>query len=274
MITFEEYQAINAINASSIKAGRISMKHMRAEMTKDAPKDSPSLRWGRLVHSAILEPDLFFRRLAIYDGVRRGKEWDKFEADHDPAFIVKPDEHAELFALSNAVHANAEAHRLITGSIHEMTVLWNREQDGIGKCKARLDGWMEGEGLIVELKTTTRITPAQFARQFLAYGYDLQAGWYADGVEMITNKKPAVVLVVIEAEPPFDVFTAPVPRLAIEQGQKQAREIARKYRDCEAAGQFPGVLDGRAALDELPLPEWYGADLVSSAFAEMAASEL
>jgi len=53
MMEFNEYKNINAINASSIKAGRKSMMHMHASFNRANDKDSAARRWGRLAHMAI-----------------------------------------------------------------------------------------------------------------------------------------------------------------------------------------------------------------------------
>ena len=55
-MTYEEYAELPGINATSIKAGVKSMLHMHHCMTGGGHKETPALRWGKLVHLAVLEP--------------------------------------------------------------------------------------------------------------------------------------------------------------------------------------------------------------------------
>jgi hypothetical protein len=271
-MNFADYQAIEAINATALKAGTRSMKHMRHVMTGGAKEETDAMRWGSIVHKAILEPDEFFKCVAIHDGIRRGKEWDAFKALHAHAEdILKPSEHAKLFALSQAVHADQEAHRLITGTDHEMTITWEDQDYGGGK--ARLDGFSRRDG-VIEIKTTSKITPSEFGKQFVSMGYDIQCGWYCEGAQLCGMSKeiPACHIIAIESAEPFDVVVYKVPEMVVNVGRSKARKIARRYRTCEAAGVFDGVAGGGIA--ELVLPPWYGENDVMDAFAEMSADEL
>jgi hypothetical protein len=270
-VTFSDYQAIPAINATAIKAGQISMRHMRHKMTGHDDDCTTSMRWGRLVHSALLEPDAFFKRVSVWECTRRGKAWDAFEAEHDPEFILTKtedkDEFANLFALSQSAHADKDAHRILSGSRHEQAIQWTGKE--YGAAKARLDGWHDTDG-VVEVKTCRQIQ--SFPRQFAGLNYDIQTGWYTLGAESCgMGKDVPCVVIVIESAPPWDVAVYRVPAMALAIGRKKAVETAAQYRACEKKGAFPGVSDG---MTELKLPEWYGGEAVAEMFAEQSAEAL
>ncbi len=269
-MTFAEYQALDGINASAIKAGALSMKHMHAVMTGVEKEQTTAMRWGSIVHKAILERAEFFRRVSVFEGYKKGKDWESFKAEHDPEWILSSDEHAKLFALSAAVHANKDAHRLIEGTGHEVTAAWN-DQD-YGQAKSRLDGFSERFGML-ELKTARLIAPELFAKQFVKMGYDLQCGWYCEGAQLSKMSKdiPACHVIAIESVEPFDVAVYTIPRMVIDVGRSKARKIARAYRIAEAAGIFEGVAEG---ITDLVMPSWYGEKDVMNAFAEMSAEDL
>lgn len=267
-MTFEEYQQIDAINATAIKAGQKSMLHMRTVMTGKRTDETPAMRWGRIIHSAVLEPN-YADSLAVYTGaVKRGKAWDEFAVINAGREIVTLDERAELTAIINAVQANPHAKALIDGSEHEMTVQWD---DECGHCKARLDGWAPYSG-IIEIKTTGAITANQFARQYINMGHDLQVGWYSRAIEKTTGKKPDVTIIAIESSPPFDVAVWTLNRAAVVTGERHAIEIANRYAACCKAVEWPGVQED--GPEELTLPEWYAFEGVCAAYSEMAAAEL
>jgi hypothetical protein len=266
-MTFEEYKAIPALNATAIKAGGLSMLHMHAAMTGVEKEQTPAMRWGKIVHKAILEREAFFKTVSVFEGsVRRGQAWDQFQADHDPEWILTTDQHAKLFALSAAVHANADAHRLIESSMHEVTAQW--AGDEYGPAKARLDGFSERAG-VVELKTARAINQRMFAKAFAGSGYDIQCGWYCEGANRASLCKtfPACNVIAIESKPPFDVAVYTISNTTLQVGLARAKKIAARYRDAERAGVFPGV---SAGVTELVMPDWYGGEEVSEMFAEMA----
>jgi len=49
-LSFDEYRAIEAINASAIKKGQISMLHMRQEITRESTPPTPAMQWGSVIH--------------------------------------------------------------------------------------------------------------------------------------------------------------------------------------------------------------------------------
>lgn len=257
-MTFEEYQAIDAINASAIKVGAASsMLHMRYAMTHKQSNHTPSMRWGSLVHKSVLEPLEFSKLVSVWQGGRRfGKEWDLFNASNDPEWVVNSDEFAGLMAISNAVHAVSLAHKLIETSRHEVTLQWNGS--GYGAAKARLDG-LTNEGAVVELKTTSKIK--DFPNQFVRLGYDIQCGWYAEGVRMTSEKKinRRVWLIVAESVEPYDVAVYSVPVNALNSGLQKAVEIATQYRVCETTDTWPGVQQEQGS--QLQMPAWYEGDV-------------
>ena len=240
-MTYEEYALLPGINATSIKAGVKSMMHMHHCMTGNSQKETPALRWGKLVHLAVLEPEVYGTAATIWTGGRRfGKVWDAFVEDAGgPEWIVKAEENAELLQMTAAVHGNPDAHRLIESSMHEQTVTWEG-----GKC--RLD--MAGDGWIADLKTTARIDG--FGRQFFNLSYDMQFGWYADGAGC--DRAYAIVL---ESAAPFDCIVYRVPDHILERGRTRAQDIARHYQACCLCKSWPGVGNGESMMD-LPVPAW------------------
>ena len=94
---FEDYAGAGGINASAIKQGRTGMKHMRLAMTGGVKDDTPAMRMGRLIHAAVLEPDVFNQNAVVFEGkTRRGKAWDEFKAEHAEGWIVTYDERDQL----------------------------------------------------------------------------------------------------------------------------------------------------------------------------------
>ena len=251
-MTFAEYAAIDAINASAIVAGRVSMRHMHAEMMHERKTDSPAMAWGRKVHAAVLEPDRFFASLAIWDGaVKRGKEWDAFKAANpDPDAIVTRSELSDLESMKRAIWDHAIASDMLRGVETEQVIQW--EDDVYGAGKARMDAVKPG--MVIDYKTTRNIEPAAFYRTAYNLAYHVRMGWYAHGIEIATGTRPRVYLVVQESDRPFDCWACEIPASILKAGEKEAFEIAVRYSIARNdGGRYWGVSN---EMEEYQLPAW------------------
>ena len=254
-MTYADYAAIPAINATAIKAGRTSMLHMRHSLTGPEREETPALRLGRLVHAAILEPDVLLPTLAVYDGNKQGNKWRDYQAANAGREIVTRAEAAAIGAISATVHGNERAAWLLSRTRHEAVLTWTG--DKYGAAKARLDGL--AADAIVEVKTTRAQTERQFAGQFCGLGYDLQVGWYAEGVCRTTGAQhsPPCWLIVVSSVAPYWCQVVRCADQDVERWRGAAVEIAAQYRECESAGKFDGPLAG---VDVLVEPAWAKGD--------------
>jgi len=276
-MTNDEYTALPGIRASELKHGRKSMGHMRAAVLGELPKSTPALRFGRLFHGAVLEPDIFANKAVVWRGGRRGtKAYEAFlmENGGDEEWVLDQDEFSALLRMGTSVHANTEAHRLIEGTTHEVTLSWTDKLYGAAKC--RMDGYHDGIGLL-EVKSAAdvgarradgRYDGTRFFSAFARMGYDLQLGWYAEGLAAHGMPVSNVSLIAVEKSSPYSVVVLDVPGHIVESGRKEAVELARAYRCCEAAGHWPGVAEGRQVLE---LPEWASEKVDDSGIEEVQA---
>jgi hypothetical protein len=248
-MTETDYRALPGLTATDLKAGAVSMRHMRASVKGELRKESPSLAWGSIVHAAILEPERFWQGVATWQGeAKRGKEWTEFKAANEARTILDAEETGMLERLIDSVYSNPEAARLIEGSEHEVLQRFEGQPYGLGK--ARLDGL--AERYFIELKTARAVDKRRFASQFYGLGYDIQVGWYSIPV-------PGRLCFVIAAEsaPPYDCIVYQVPSEVVKAGQERAIEIAARYRASESAGIFNGVDEGAWIVEFVP-PAWAG----------------
>ena len=255
-LTYAKYAALPGLRASEIVEGRTSMLHMAYAVGGGEKPETPALRWGRLLHAAILEPLVLMRDAAVYDGHKRGKAWDEFKADNSHAEIVTAGEVEQLQAVSDAVRANRDARRLIDGSEHELTATWHDPAYGCGK--ARLDGL--GAVGVVELKSTARIDPFSFSRTAHRLGYHVKMGWYVHGLRKVQGAVPPVWVVSFEQSAPYDVAVYRVSHAVLQAGEDEAVEIATRYHTHALCNSFPGVANGDVLDFELPAWATDGGD--------------
>lgn len=248
-MTEQEYGRLEGISASAIKAGMKSMAHMRMVMQRPRSDENatPAMRWGKLAHMAILEPNRFAAETAVWTGSRRaGKEWEQWQERHAGKHQITQDEREQLMSMQAAVLAHHNADMLIRHTdAFERPIQWDGG-DGIGKCKARVDGCGAGYmgatgacgGLLIEYKTCKELGKGaqKFLRQAESLGYPLQLAWYWAGL----GRPEHVWCIAQESVEPYSVATIWVPAAVLEGALHEAETIAKTYRICEKNGIFAG----------------------------------
>ncbi len=243
----EAYDQIQRVNWSSLKHMGKSPAHYRQNLLTPR-KDTDALKFGRVVHLAVYEPEKFAYSVAVWGGGRRaGKEWDKFCEHNDGRELLTEEEMRCVTAISNAVRAAAGPY--VSSGSGEVTVLWQPE--GVD-AKARLD-FVSNAGPIVDLKTARDASPGAFAKQFFNLGYDGQSAWYVDAWKAATGEKRPYVIVAIEKADPFVVQVYRVPESALELGREKYRANLEMLAHCRRESKWPGYAEGEV---ELEIPRW------------------
>lgn len=241
------YDRIERLNISRLKRARISPLHYRA----DVRHETKPLALGTLAHLLTLEPERADGQVAVWDGkVRRGKEWDAFQAEHAGCIIATAAEVEAALTMAEAVRNHPVAASYLQHGMAEATLLWEM---GSRKCKGRVDWLDQSTDTIVDLKTAAEIDPRSFGRAVLRYATDLQLAFYADGYTAITGRTPRVVVIAVESKPPHDVIVYRVPDSVIARGRAEYWRLLDLLTTCEASGQWPGQAADEV---ELELPVW------------------
>lgn len=248
-----DYRALPGVHFSTLKTMDLSPLHY-LHATKRADYSTSAMTLGTVVHSLVLtgHPPA---GTVIWDGTRRGKAWDEFEAAHPDRIILRAAELGDAEAMRAAVLGHTEASALLSQGDHEVTVVW--ESHGM-PCRGRVD-WMR-QGSIVELKTTRSIDPRIFMREIATRQYHAQLAFYTEGIALAFEREPPLCpfLIAVESAAPFDVCVYRVGADALEAGARKVAEWMRTLRACTDSDTWPGV-DGGKAVD-LRLPDWALAD--------------
>lgn len=245
----EDYFAMEGLNASLLKSGAKSMKAMKS-YNDNGITTTPAMAKGTQLHTIVLEPELFGSQIALYDGRRAGKAWEQFQADNEGKEIVKPNEMTDLFAVRDSVWANEKARLAITNTSHEVALSW---ECATGKGKARLDGYNEQSGLVLEFKTTSDASPAGFTKQAYNMNYHIQLGWIRSGLLSLGLKCNRVVVVAAEQKAPYDVVCYEVGEDVLDRGEADAFRIERKWKIARDLDIYEGACEEGAILS---LPAW------------------
>ena len=266
-MTEAEYNALPGIRASAIKAGAVTMKHMRAAMLGQREDQTDAMAWGQMVHGAILEPERFWQGVVFWhggltkDGVlsmsKATNTYKQFEADALAAgkTILTDSQRVKLEECIDAVWCKPAIAALLQACEREVPRRWSdRTAYGDGKC--RLDGICAGR-FWLEVKTTAATSLRRYSNQHYDMGYDMQLGWYSIGAGV---DLPCRLVIVSNGSIPDAVLFKPIDRGVIERGRDKAVEIARRYRACEAAQVFPGMDGGEDEVEFVPPARAGGKD--------------
>lgn len=249
-MTRAEYDAIDAVNYSTLKFLRVSPKHYRHAVDTPA-SDTATFQFGRAVHTAILEPDRFPLDFAVWTGDRRaGKDWEAFKAANAGRTIVKADEYEVAIAMRNAVRSHPAAAPLLAQGWPEKSVVWTDPDTGI-KCKARLD-WLCGS--VVDVKTAADIDPARFGATVARYGYHIQAAFYRAGVAYgLGLVDMPFHIIAVEKTAPYDVVVYQLDDAALYAGEEEVRGLLATLKSCRERNEWPGRSSSETMLS---LPGW------------------
>jgi hypothetical protein len=253
-----DYVADRAINWSLLKLLDKSPAHYRHAVEHPDEGDTASRTMLRAAHMAILEPDRFAAEVVVYDGgVRRGKAWDAFAAQHAGCVILNEREWATVTAARDAIARHPVASRLLSGGHAEVVLRWTDEATGRA-CKGIADylhepGSIDDRPVLVDLKGCQSVDPEAFARDCARMGYHGQMAHYAAGVEARYGVAPIVYLVGYESAAPHDVGVFLLSDDDLWLGEQFRRRLLDRLMECERTNTWPGRCPEVVTLD---MPAW------------------
>lgn len=189
-------------------------KYIKKEIEK---LEIPAFDIGTYFHTALLEPEKLKLECAVYEGVRRGKDWEAFkEANANKAIITKT-ELDQANGLINAVQNSPVAMRRLTKGQPEVSAFVNLRiaESGVIYChdleksvtvtggfkkekapkkgtditiKVRAD--LIADDFILDLKSTNGNTKSkyQMRTKVSSYNYDLSAALYLDMFSLVGER--------------------------------------------------------------------------------------
>ena len=195
-----QYHAANGISSSGLK--KIYAKSVWHYINQ-SPFSSDSMRLGSAIHTAILEPKLFYDEYVVmqkFDG--RTTEGKKLKAEYEAAAEGKTTLTADEFAIVDGVirnyNKNDQAKYYTRGEIELSHYL---EFNGVD-VKVRPDCINKVAGFISDPKTCQDNSPKAFIRDVYKYNYHLQAAFYSDTLGVDPKN---FVFISIETKAPYSI---------------------------------------------------------------------
>ena len=241
---FKEYQSLKAVNWSTLKHMAMSPLHY-LHATNNPQEETDVMRFGRLVHCMVLEPEQVSSNFAVWEGGRRyGKEWDAFNDACAADTIVTREQLERAAESAQAIRSHPLVAPLLNGALFEVTNQWTDALTGIA-CKSRCD---VVTGAIVDLKLTADIREFRVAAQTARMGYHAQLAFYADGWATKTGENRPAIIIAAEPKPPYDVAVYELDEDTLATGQAHYQRLLDRLKQCRESGQYPGMYTDRQAL--------------------------
>lgn len=230
---------------STLKAMAQSPAHYAAACQRER-EDSTAFMLGRAIHAMVLQSIL----PAVFYGVRRGKEWEAFKAEHQGIEIVNEAEWEICQRTAEAVARNNDATRLLAScDKKEHPIEW--DYFGI-PCAGRIDAC--SDTAIVELKSCECAKPRKFLYDAQKYGYDAQLAWYDLGIGGLKTDDYGIqwrdhFIIAVEKGSTNICQVYQLDKLRSDQGFGKIEDWIGKYRKAIESGEWMGYADGIVTWD-------------------------
>jgi exodeoxyribonuclease VIII len=215
--------------------------------------DTPAMRLGRAVHAATLEPDSFPVLYGVWDGARRGAQWNAFALACDEAGleVLTRAEYDTCLAIRDAVRSDPVAGPYLQAALEtEKTLEWTDSGTSL-RCKSRVDAL--GAWYVADLKTTRDAGPVEFPKTAARLMYAHQLAFYCNGAEAVYGSGFDAVLIAVESEAPHDVCTYLVSEDDLWAARDEVARLLARVKECLTTDTWPGRF---TQPQTLTLPPW------------------
>lgn len=162
----------------------------------------------------------------------------------------------QVIGTARAIKANKHASAAFSQKGEsELSIFWQDEESGL-QLKCRPDFLPYDCEDIPDYKTCASVNPETFYKDFLNYGYHIQAAMYREGIKSVTGKTvQSFFFVAQEKEPPY-ITQVYIPDMAlIEHGRKAVKNALEVYSECEKTGIWKTFSDKVIELTIQDKPE-------------------
>lgn len=252
----EAYHALPYVSASRLKLLAKSPAHLKYSL-ENPTAQTEAMRFGELVHTAILETDRFLNSIAVAPKVDRRtsigkKAWEDFQVENVGKIVIGAGELKQVEAIVESVKQHRVASLLVDKSKNKEVSCVAQHSSGM-ILKARIDAIVRSASTVFDLKTTTDASPQGFSKAIYQYGYHVQGAFYLEVLKLLGMPLEHVCFIAVEKEAPYNVAVYRLSKEALELGRKQAEKLILKWQECERLNKWEGYGEG---VLEISLPSW------------------
>lgn len=203
-------------------------------------KQTAEMAFGSLFHDVVLfglhdKAILVPESVLSKDGKRAGTAFKEFAEEHAGKSLLLREDFTRLQNMVDAVSSHKIASKLLNfdDAAVEESIFWADATTEL-KLRCRPDVRRISMPLLVDLKTTTDVSPKALATSVHNFGYNRQSVFYKEGAKLLTGVKHDFMFIAVEKEPPHRVVCFDLHQRAIEKGYEDYRggldALAEAYR--------------------------------------------
>ena len=245
-----DYHEHDSISNSGLKLISRSPAHYKHQERKEPTRN---LVIGSALHMAVLEPELYSSTyIESYATDRRSKQYKDLSDAYGGEFVLTLDESEKIEGISKSLWDNFGEYLKLPGHT-ELSGFAIDPETGV-TCRHRFDK-LTNSGIGIDLKTTIDARPEAFSKSVQAYGYHMQAAFYADQYQWITGDEiNDFIFLVVESSPPYACKAYVLNHESIDIGRDIYRKCLNEYAKCRKSGFWPAY--GGDELHEISIPQW------------------
>lgn len=250
--TDEEYHASEPVSRSQLwTLHSKTPAHMRGA----EPKANKDLDTGKLLHLAVLQPELVGRRYVVTDPISRSTNaWKEqvARAIADGKQLITTLQYDEAMKMAAVAHRESVVRELMQDSIIEQSYYWTHEPTGL-PVKARPDIYSHRIKILGDYKTARSASPRSFGKSIAEYGYHLQEAIYSDGGRAVGNEVEGFVFIAQEKEAPYVVSIFELSPEDLAEAQTIYDVAMSRYAKCVRDDHWPAYGEG---VQTITMPNW------------------
>lgn len=200
---------------------------------------------GDLAHAALLEPHrLATDYVAVPDellatnGAMSTKDAKAFKATNEALGItvLKSNDFDAVTEMVKSVQAKLGPWLTAPAKI-EHAIYWTDESTGI-RCKCRPDFLVVNDKacVVLDVKTTSDVSPGEFQRRVESMAYWLQDAHYSAGVRAVFGKEPLFLFLAVETTWPFACAVYEISQMDREDAFEAHRQLLIDVGACQESG--------------------------------------
>lgn len=256
-ISNDEYHSSEGISRSAVmefKKTPFHYWHKYINKNYVKPEESAAMKFGSMLHTAILEAHAFDNRYFVMNKVdRRTKEgksyYDEMLEKNKNKILIAHEEYEKSLEMASRCKCNTQAQELIHGAQYEKSIYWNDPDTGI-LCKVRPD--ILHDNFVVDYKTTNDASEIAFQRSVYNYGYYMQAAMTSEAFKHALNKEMlGFIFLAQETSDPYLTAIYQMDQAGIDQGVQEFKSILWDIKKCRDNNEYPGY-----PTKIISLPNW------------------
>ena len=262
-ISNEEYHASSGVSRSALWTYKQLPKkywyeYLSGEYVR--PAETESFLIGSMLHTMMLEPELFESSYYVMPKVNRATKAGKIAYSESFQLaagrtLITDLQLLQVHTMCKQLKDQALVSNVLLGSIVEKSIYWEDEETGL-ICKCRPD--LISDLITADLKSTDDASPRGFQNSAMKYGYMMQAAMIFEGLQSIGQVFEKFLFICVEKKQPYATALYLLDDEALQYGRDQFHKTLRQFVDSYDTNYWPDY-----GVQNLTVPHYATKELLN-----------